>query len=163
MSEMRICAYTNGTTKCKNWITSNEEGRNLCPLHAGILKSSDHVPSQAELRYKERFTHHESLADSMSDDQLRAHIMQLEELLEDVKIRQQVAAHVRNKRVKALMGQGKLTDAQQAELATLRDPRMRTKPQEVAMSKEEKEIAKYVKMGFTREKAMRLLGLDGDE
>lgn len=142
----------------------------MCPFHAGILKAEDHKPSEAELNYKNRFAHLEAQCNHMTDDQLREHILGLEALLEDVKIRQQAANHVRTKRVRELMGKGVLSDAQKQELEMLRDPKMRGKlaasplgspiAKEPKLSKEEKEIQKYMKQGFTREKAIKLLGLD---
>lgn len=152
---MQICQYQNSGKPCKNWVV---EGAELCPFHQGVLKREETPETKEQAAFRSRFIHHESLCDQMSDDQLRDHISQLELLLEDVKLRQQVASHVRNKRIKALIGKGQLSDEQKEELAKLRDPRAKiAKPVEPKISKEEREIQKFMKLGFSREKAMKLL------
>lgn len=107
-----------------------------------------------------RFEGHLALCDKLSDEELKNHILQLDSLLEDVKLRQQAAQHTRTKRLKAALDSGVLTREQ---LEEMRNGRVR-KPSEVQLqpkiSKEEKEIAKLVKQGLTREKAIKLLGLD---
>ena len=104
------------------------------------------------------------LCDSMDDEQLSKHIDQLEALLEDVKLRQQAANHVRNKRLKTALASGKLTEAQVAEMMQARSAKpsakVRTVNNMTGMSKEEKEIQKLMKQGLSREKAVKLMEMD---
>ena len=120
----KICQYENNGVKCKNWVVSakDEDETILCPLHAGVMKRE---PSKEELLQQQRFDNHFAIANMMSNEQLAAHILQLEGLLEDVKLRQQAAASVKSKRIKDLAGNGQLTEEEKAEISKLRGERTR--------------------------------------
>ena len=154
---MKQCSYQNGSVRCKTWVV---EDNDLCPIHAGVVRMQEPRKLTGEEAFRQRrFEECERTCDVMSNEELQAHILQLESLLEDVKLRQQVAQHVRSKRVKELIGKGQLTETQLAEISKLRDPR--TKVVTPKLSPEEKEIQKLVqKYGFTRENAMKLLGIE---
>jgi|SRR5215831_7375165 len=163
---MKLCEYVNGGVKCKNWVvTSNDDGDVIyCPIHAGIAAMKrPHIESEYERKTRERFQIHLDNATRLDNDQLAAHILQLDVLLEDVKLRQQAASQVRGKRMKELATNG-LTEAQKAELNVLRGYHLRGGLKEEAkktpLSREEKEIQRMMKLGMSREKAMKLLGLD---
>ena len=157
----RQCAYNSSDVRCKNWVTSSDEDQTLCPLHAGVMKRE---PTKEELIQQQRFDNHFSIANMMSNEQLAAHILQLESLLEDVRLRQQAAASVKSRRLKEAAGNGELSEAQKAEIETLRGQKVKTPKTQSAsepkLSKEEKEVQKMMKLGFTREKAIIMLGLD---
>lgn len=161
---MRICEYTNNGVKCKNWIVGSDEEIKLCPVHAGVAAMRAPSPmSDYEKATKQRFETHLEQANKMSNEDLAKHILQLESLLEDVKLRQQAAAHVKSRRLKDLGENGTLTESQKAEIAKLRgSARTATKTinTEPKISKEEREIQKLMKLGMTREKAMKLMSLD---
>lgn len=147
---MRQCSYSNGNFRCKTLFP--EDDREFCPIHAGVERMREPKPlTPDQIRFEEKVTD----CEKMSNEQLSAHILQLESLLEDVKLRQQAAQHVRSKRVKELVGVGKLTEAQLAEMNKLRDPRQ--KVEKVSVSPQEKEIQKLMKLNLSREDAMKLL------
>lgn len=154
-----MCEYKNGTFQCKNWVPSAKDDEVvLCAFHAGIIKRE---PSEQEIRFQQRFAQHLSFRESMSDQQLTEDALQLESLIEDIKLRIQANAHERQKRVKNKSLSEILTDEQKAEIARLRDPHRKMQAQEQAVTKQEKEIAKIMRhSGMTREKALKLLGLD---
>jgi len=160
----KICQYENNGVKCKNWVVSAKEDpeeKVLCPLHSGVMKRE---PSKEELLQQQRFDNHFAIANMMSNEQLAAHILQLESLLEDVKLRQQAAASVKSKRIKEA-NNGQLTEEEKAEITKLRGERPRKSSESAKeaapkLSKEEKEIQKLMKLGFSREKAVLMLGMD---
>lgn len=154
----RLCAYENNGVRCKNWITSSDDEITLCPLHGGVMKRELSPTEQANQR---RFDDHVAFVEAMTDEELIKHQLQLESLLEDVKLRQQATAHVKSRRIKAISASnGELTDQQKAEIATLRGQKPKASQQTTKLSKEEKSIQNMMKLGFTREKAITLLGLD---
>lgn len=156
---MKQCEYQNGTTRCKNWVSSQDEDIRTCPLHAGVTRRE---MSTFEKATQIRFEQHEKLCTEMDDDQLSSHILQLQSLLEDVKLRQQAASLVRTKRLREKFAKGELTREQLDDMQALRGSsvsRQKVSRPENAPSKEEKEILKYMKLGFTRDKAMKMLGL----
>jgi|SRR5215471_887144 len=158
----KICQYEKG---CKNWVVTpngDDDEPALCPVHRGVVEmNKPRELSDFEKATKQRFEMHVMNADAMTNDQLANHILQLQSLLEDVKLRQQAASHVKSKRLQLVGENGSLTDAQRDEIAKLRG-KPTFKPQEPKISKEEKEIQKMMKLGLTREKAMKMLGLGED-
>ena len=150
---MRICSYENGTFKCKNWILNNDEDIVMCPVHSGITKRID---APASIR-EERFEAHSTLCDTMSLDELSKHILQLDSLLEDVKLRQQAAHHSRNKQLKEAI---RIGDEQKIEEIRAGTFSTRKRTNEAKVSKEEKEIQNLMKKGLSRAKAMQLLDMN---
>lgn len=158
----RLCAYEVNGVKCKNWVTSQDEDTILCPVHAGVMRRE---LSPAEKAIQQKLDQYEATCNLMSHEELAKHQLQLDALLEDVKLRQQAAASVKGKRLKAIVAAGAngLTEAQKSEIAALRgsDLTKRQKmPSAPKLSPEEREIQKMIKLGFTREKAIKVLGLD---
>lgn len=158
----RLCQYQNNGVQCKSVLVSHDEEEKYCPLHAGVvlMKHDNETRQSFVSATQSRFEGHLAFCDKLSDEDLKSHILQLDSLLEDVKLRQQAAQHTRTKRLKAALDSGALTREQ---LEEMRNGRTR-KPSEIQaqpkVSKEEKEIAKLVKQGLSREKAIKLLGLE---
>ena len=149
----RICSYQNGQFRCKNWVANSpdDDTEVRCPVHAGVIKRE---PSEAELKFRQRFEQHVSLCESMSDDELIQHSLQLEALLEDVKLRIQANAKVR-------LGRAKLAEAMRDKAEIQQDiDRLRFPHKVQQQSKEEKEIAKVMKLGLSREQALQVLGFN---
>ena len=160
----KLCAYESNNVRCKNYFAPQDEEDALCPVHKGVIKRE---LSPAEIAHNQRYQNHESIAEGMNNEDLAKHILQLESLLEDVKLRQQAAASVKAKRIRAAEANGVLTEAQKNDIATLRGGRAReigatsgNGASQPKVSKEEKEIQKLLKLGLTREKAIKMLGLD---
>lgn len=158
---MRKCQYQNNGVTCKNWISVPDESVLLCPLHAGVLDRSNGPTSVVEQKKNDRMMFLEAQCDHMSNEELENHIEQLAQLREDLKLREQAAVSSKNKRVKALISKGaSLTDAQKAELESLRNgPRVVKAPKAAApkLSTEEKAIQALIeKFGFTREQIIAM-------
>lgn len=158
---MRLCEYKNNGMSCKNWIVDKNEEITFCPVHAGVLKRSE--PSPQEKVIQSKFEEHILLCDEMNEEQLKAHILQIESRIEEFKIKLQAANHVRNKRLKADFLSGKLSESQLEEMRSKRfglKEKIEKSAAEIKLSKEEKEIQSLMKKGLSREKAIKLLSIE---